>query len=464
MAKISSILGKATGKVSSVVLIPRTGAVLARAYNPKKTQNGSEGQFIARAKLKLAGQIAAALAPAILIPPQGKKTTRNLFIKRNYNLISFENDIASIDYSKIQLTNGNIGIPSLIATRTIGTGISVQLTEEFEILVNRVVYYLYTKTENGKLLYMGSKVVNDAGENKRFPATFPYINGDICIFAFGMVDVTTNATQKYGDATIQTGFDVASLFMKRFKAKKEVFFTRTTGVTMYAGSSRSDVDTNLLVDMGLPSGTLWAKSNIDVTTANKLAASPFQYDCSFFSWGNVDGHNPISNTRFDYNWGGINAEEPWYEGQPYGSTPGAQLTTDIPVSAKYDAARANLGAPWQMPTTNDFSELINNCIYIDADGNEISSDTTDKLIKVNGIQGIYLQSKINGARLFFACSGRGIEYNWYGIPNVGIYNSCKIQSKANSEVLYINNKTVRFNYPYQRQNGLPIRPIVPPKS
>jgi hypothetical protein len=40
------------------------------------------------------------------------------------------------------------------------------------------------------------------------------------------------------------------------------------------------------VDMGLPSGTLWCKKNIDVTQPNGLAASPFQYGCSFFSWGN----------------------------------------------------------------------------------------------------------------------------------------------------------------------------------
>ena len=460
MAKISSILGKATGKVSSIVLIPRTGAVLARAYNPKKTQNGSEGQFIARAKLKLAGQIAAALAPAILIPPQGKKTTRNLFIKRNYNLISFENDFASIDYSKIQLTNGNIGIPNLIAARAVATGISVQLTLSFETFVNRVVYYLYTKTENGKLLYMGSKVVNDAGDNNRFPATFPYANGDICIFAFGMVDVTTQATNKYGDATIQTGFDVASLYMKRFKAKKEVFFTRTTGVTMYAGSNRSDVDTNLLVDMGLPSGTLWAKSNIDVLSANKFAASPFQYECSFFSWGNVEGHNPISNTQFDYNWGNSNSTAPWYEGQPYGNTPGAQLTTNIPVSAEYDAARANLGAPWQMPSDNNFLELIENSIYIDADGNEVETTKTDKRVIVNNINGIYLQSKINGERIFFPCSGYGYQQSWnVRANNVNLWASIFFSDRY-AWGFNANNDGVSPNITSSRYIGRAIRPIV----
>ena len=37
-----------------------------------------------------------------------------------------------------------------------------------------------------------------------------------------------------------------------------------------------------LVDMGLPSGLLWATCNIDITQDDGFAASPFQYECSFF--------------------------------------------------------------------------------------------------------------------------------------------------------------------------------------
>ena len=98
----------------------------------------------------------------------------------------------------------------------------------------------------------------------------------------------------------------------------------------------------LFVDMGLPSGLMWAKRNIDVTQPNGFAASEFQYECSFFSWGNVECHNPISDSAFDYDFGSSN------EG-PYASTPGAALTGDASLS--YDAARINCGAPWRLPTT-----------------------------------------------------------------------------------------------------------------
>ncbi|MBQ5373919.1 MAG: hypothetical protein IIU51_05110, partial [Bacteroidaceae bacterium] len=125
-------------------------------------------------------------------------------------------------------------------------------------------------------------------------------------------------------------------------------------------------DSDLKVDMGLPSGILWASRNIDLTQKNGFAASPFQYEASYFSWGNTDGHNPTSQTTFDYNWGSINAQVPWYEGQPYGDTPGSQLDTNIPL--KEDTARVNLGSPWRMPTSENFEELFNYCDFVRADG------------------------------------------------------------------------------------------------
>ena len=66
----------------------------------------------------------------------------------------------------------------------------------------------------------------------------------------------------------------------------------------------------LVVDMGLPSGTKWASRDIDLTKPGGFCETPFTYEKSFFSWGNIDGHNPISTSAFDYNWGGANAQEP----------------------------------------------------------------------------------------------------------------------------------------------------------
>ena len=237
------------------------------------------------------------------------------------------------------------------------------------------------------------------------------------------------------------------------------------------------VDSDLFVDMGLPSGVLWAKASIDLTTESKFQevdgdVSPFVYNCSFFSWGNVDGHNPTTppatdktstSGSFDYNWGGVNEQEPYYDGQPYGSTPGNALTGNIPPSM--DAARVNLGAPWRMPSMEDFVELFANIDYIDADGNIVTEATSiaqtaaDKRVTVNGINGLYLRSKINGNRLFFPCSGFGGGRSWYYRTGNGGFWSSTFDSSRNARNLYFNSGGLNPQYNGSRYLGFAVRAV-----
>lgn len=189
------------------------------------------------------------------------------------------------------------------------------------------------------------------------------------------------------------------------------------------GQEQTASDDSLYVDLGLPSGLLWAKANIDKTQDNGFCASPYQYDCTFFSWGNTMGANPTSSNSFEgvrcypdevygndslYGWGGINSADPWYDGQVYGRSPGAAITANLAPSQ--DMARAALGAPWRLPTTTEFKELFDNCEYIDANGNAIDSTTTNKLVTVKNITGLFLRSKVSGytdRTIFIPASGCG---------------------------------------------------------
>ena len=215
----------------------------------------------------------------------------------------------------------------------------------------------------------------------------------------------------------------------------------------------------LLVDMGLPSGVKWAARDIDLTKPGGFCETPFTYMKSFFSWGNIDGHNPSSVSAFDYNWGGVNQAEPWYDGQPYGSTPGNTLTGNIAVGEDFDAARANLGAPWRMPTSAEFAELFANIKYINADGTEVDTTKTDKRVTVNGVMGLYLESRINGARLFFACSGYGFGRSWYYRGSVGSYWSSTWYSARNARNLgFYSGGVYPQNYDF-RYGGFALRPV-----
>lgn len=209
-------------------------------------------------------------------------------------------------------------------------------------------------------------------------------------------------------------------------------------------------DDDLYVDMGLPSGLLWAKKNIDLSQANHFAASEYQYECSFFSWGNTQGHNPISNSAFDYDFGSAN------DG-PYANTPGAQLTGHI--SPSFDAARVNLGTPWRMPTTNEFKELFDNIDYIDATGATIDAATTDKRTTVDGITGLRIKSKLNGKILFFPASGDGYGLSWNYRGTYGSYWSSSLHSATYGRFLYFNSGGVFPQNYNRRYYGFSVRPV-----
>ena len=208
----------------------------------------------------------------------------------------------------------------------------------------------------------------------------------------------------------------------------------------------------LWVDMGLPSGVKWAKKNIDVTQANGFAASEYQYECTFYSWGNKAGQNPADASSFTDTWGTGNDTE------PYVSSMGAKLTGNIPLSQ--DTARAALGNPWRMPTTEEFKELFDNIEYLQADGQTvIPTSTTDKRVTVNDITGILIRSVINGNILFFPCSGYGSGTSWYGRGSNGYYWSSSLYSQTHGRSLNFGSGGVYPQNNYNRFYGFAVRAV-----
>ena len=173
------------------------------------------------------------------------------------------------------------------------------------------------------------------------------------------------------------------------------------------------------VDLGLPSGTLWATRNLGAET-------PEDYGY-YFSWGNVIGRKP-SGTTFDYNWGNDNNEN-------YASTPGAALTGDIPTNMDYDAVQRYMGGSCKMPTTTQFAELFN------------SSYTTNEWTTKNGVNGRLVTSKINGNSVFFPAAGDG---SGTSLDDEGSYGCCWSRSLYSSAIGY----NLTFNSSYVKpQSG-----------
>lgn len=234
MAKQTSLFGKISGKIGSVVFSTSGGETISREYNPHVANPSTMAQVNQRARLKLMSQLSASLAPVIAIPKQGLVSSRNAFTKLNFDASMAENGVAQITYENVQLTNGNLALPTLEATRAEGSGITINLSEDASKAVNRVVYILYRKTSEQKLQLVASVIAEGAGVDGTFRASLPYTEGDIVLYAYGMRDTSESASAKYGNMQVANAVDVARLTAYRNISTEDFQFTQTRGATMYA--------------------------------------------------------------------------------------------------------------------------------------------------------------------------------------------------------------------------------------
>ncbi len=174
------------------------------------------------------------------------------------------------------------------------------------------------------------------------------------------------------------------------------------------------------VDLGLPSGLLWATCNVG-------AKEPWEYGL-YFSWGNVDGHTKGSGYDFSET--------------EYASTPGASL----PVNSEYDAARANLGGSWRMPTKDEIKELYGNCTHV---------WTTQ-----DGVYGMLFTSRINGNSVFFPAAGYHIGTSLSYDGTYGGYWSSSLRSQTYAFGLFFGSGYVHLQAYSSRLIGYPVRAVL----
>lgn len=175
------------------------------------------------------------------------------------------------------------------------------------------------------------------------------------------------------------------------------------------------------VDLGLPSGLLWAKANLGAT----LPESPGIY----FSWGNTDGHPAGAGYDFSQ--------------AVYDTTAAAAITSNLSLSQ--DAARANLGDPWRMPTAAEIQELVDNC--------------TSVWTTLNGVSGRLFTSNVNGKSIFLPAAGYFSGTSLIGRGSSGDYWSTTYGSTAVAHALSINNADVDPQVVLGRRLGFPVRAV-----
>ena len=104
------------------------------------------------------------------------------------------------------------------------------------------------------------------------------------------------------------------------------------------------------VDLGLPSGLLWATCNVGADT-------PLDYG-DYFAWGETQPKDSYYWGNYQYCNGSSNTLTKYCFNSNYGYN---GFTDDLTILLpEDDAATANWGGDWRMPTKEEFMELFNN--------------------------------------------------------------------------------------------------------
>ena len=201
-------------------------------------------------------------------------------------------------------------------------------------------------------------------------------------------------------------------------------------------------DAHEFVDLGLPSGTLWATMNVGAT-------SPEDYG-DYFAWGETEGYKS-GKSNFDwstYKW--CKGSETTMTKYCYNSSYGYNGFTDnkTELDPEDDAAYVNWGSGWHMPSKAQFSELMN------------SSYTTTEWTTQNGVNGRKITSKTNGNSIFLPAAGCRIDTSLYAAGSGGHYWSRTLSSDYPNSALGLDfNSSVVRMYDGYRYYGRSIRPV-----
>ncbi|MCR5361315.1 MAG: InlB B-repeat-containing protein [Bacteroidales bacterium] len=205
------------------------------------------------------------------------------------------------------------------------------------------------------------------------------------------------------------------------------------------------------VDLGLSSGLLWATCNVG-------ANSPEEYG-DYFAWGETSPHYTVNGTdttwlagySAGYNWstykycnGSSSTMTKYCTNSNYGT-----VDNIMTLELADDAANANWGGDWRMPTSAEFQELVDNCS---------SEWVTD--YNGTGVAGRLLTSNNNGNTLFLPAAGYRDDTGLDDAGSLGYFWSSSLIeiSPYGARGLGLSSRGVRA-YSGVRYNGRSVRAV-----
>lgn len=172
--------------------------------------------------------------------------------------------------------------------------------------------------------------------------------------------------------------------------------------------------------------------------ANQLSAQSGGHDCVDLGlsvkWAtcNVGATSPEDYGDY-YQWGAIEPNAVY------------AAVGDISGDAKYDAATANWGGSWRMPTEEELQELIDDCTWT----------CTER----NGVNGCEVKSKKNGNSIFLPAAGCLDGDYLFGDGSDGYYWGSKPNDTDGARCLYFSGGYYQTVGWYGRGFGRSVRPV-----
>lgn len=182
-------------------------------------------------------------------------------------------------------------------------------------------------------------------------------------------------------------------------------------------SSGNEKDGHEYVDLGLPSGLLWATCNVGATRPTEAG--------DYFAWGETatKEHYDLDN----YKWMDEATEDvlKYCIDKKFGTVDGKDE-----LDSEDDAAVANWGGEWRMPTDDEMKEMVDGCYW----------EWTDNF-EGSGMAGRVGISKKNGNAIFLPAAGQ----NGDNVGKRGYYLTSSLCPIMNDQATCVYNWDIMFD-------------------
>ena len=183
------------------------------------------------------------------------------------------------------------------------------------------------------------------------------------------------------------------------------------------------------VDLGLPSGTLWASCNVGATKPEEMGG--------YYAWGETEEKAEYTKDTYLY----------WSNQFNGGDDIGENI-----CGTNYDVAHVKWSQGWQMPDLDQIKELLENCSH--------------EVVEQNNVKGMKFTGT-NGNSIFLPITGLYIGNKVYGKDDYCVYWTGIPPTPLGTAVyyLYVDGKgETHWDYlpenRYYRYYGMPIRPVI----